>query len=73
MFRYFGTSGTQGGPKRNRSETSYRWQDSYSGKARRMIPEKIELVLDNGSGKKALIFFIRTYNLYKKGFFRHEF
>jgi len=72
-FRYFGEWKTRFSPEKNGFETSYKWQDTFSGRERQTIPEKIELTLDNGAGKIRLIFFIRTYNLYKRGFFRHEF
>ncbi len=72
-FRYFGEWKTKFIPEKNGFETSYRWQNTFFGKERQTIPEKVEMMLDNGEGKVKLVFFIRTYNLYKRGFFRHVF
>ena len=71
-IRYYGEWGVEKANQQETAETVYRWQDAFFGKERRIIPEKIELVVDTGREKKSLLISVRGNNYYKKGFFNRE-
>lgn len=69
IIRYYGLSEIKYNQELQEAETIYRWQETFSGQEKNVIPEMIELLIKNESDDKRLIFPVKLNNYYKQIFF----
>jgi len=72
-LRYYGAWETIWLAEAGKFETVLKWQEVFSGKERKTIPETIELKVTTRDGETTLMFSIRAKNIYKKEFFQNAF
>lgn len=72
QFRYFGLWERIWQPALEDFLETERWQATFFGKEKKMIPKKVELTLTFPQGKEVLLFPIRSYNVFKQDSFSGE-
>ena len=71
-FKYYGVEEMRWNPRLDNLEEIYGWQETYQGKEKKGIPEKIELLLTTEEGDTRLAFSVKGENIYKEYFYFSE-
>ena len=70
-IRYFGPW-TRRRPEDNKLVTSYKWHDTFLGKEKETVPDKIEITLTSREGNETFLYSVMGKNIFKQAFFRRE-
>ena len=52
--------------------TSYKWHDTFLGKEKETVPDKIEITLTSRGGNETFLYSVMGKNIFKQAFFRRE-
>ena len=71
-IRYFGLWGTEFDKVKQEFVPVYKWQETFEGKERSVVPDTIEMIVESEVGETKLVFPIMAHSLGRYYFFNRE-